>query len=174
MRMGRLVVVTGFAVLAGALSGGTSAAAVADIRASALGPGSAAVSWQVAGATRAWVDLGRSTPFGVWYPAARQSDGHFVATLTGLAPSTTYAFRVRTVSPAGSADALGSAVEGACSDVIAVNPSYDPASAIISLKGIGPRSFTVFGESRTVQTRRSLLVDRFEPLAVHVYVAAPR
>ncbi|HEY8630962.1 MAG TPA: hypothetical protein VIL73_10565 [Gaiellaceae bacterium] len=58
--------------------------------------------------------------------------------------------------------------------VIAVNPSYDPPTAIISLKGIGSRSFAVFGESRTVQTRRSLLVDRFERLAVHVYVAAPR
>jgi hypothetical protein len=42
--MGRLVVVTGFALLAGALWGGTSAAAVADVRAFALGPGSASVS----------------------------------------------------------------------------------------------------------------------------------
>jgi hypothetical protein len=58
--------------------------------------------------------------------------------------------------------------------VIAVNPSYEPATASIRLKGIGSRSFTVFGESRSVQTRRGLLVDQFEPLAVHVYVAAPR
>jgi hypothetical protein len=58
--------------------------------------------------------------------------------------------------------------------VIAVNPSHEPATAIIRLKGIGSRSFTVFGESRTVQTQGSLLVDQFEPLAVHVYVAAPR
>ncbi len=108
MRIRRLVVVTAVALLAGTPWPGTGAAAVADVRASALGPGSASLTWQAAGATRAWVELGRSAPFGVWYPATRQPDGHFAATLTGLAPSTTYAFRVRSVSPAGSADALGS------------------------------------------------------------------
>jgi hypothetical protein len=106
--MGRLVVITGLALLATALWGGAGAAAVADVRASALGAGSASVTWQAAGASRAWVELGRSAPFGVWYPATRQPDGHFTATLTGLAPATTYAFRVRTVGPAGNADALGS------------------------------------------------------------------
>ena len=108
MRPGHLFAVTGFALLAGALWGDASAAAVADMRASALGPGSALVTWQAPGASRAWVELGRSTPFGIWYPATRQPNGRFAATLTGLAPSTTYLFRVRTVGPAGSADALGS------------------------------------------------------------------
>ena len=58
--------------------------------------------------------------------------------------------------------------------VIAVNPTYAPATATLRIKGIGSRIFTVFDESRTVQTRRGLLTDAFAPLEVHVYIAAPR
>ena len=58
--------------------------------------------------------------------------------------------------------------------VIAVNPTYAATAATIRIKGIGSRTFTVFGEPRTVSTQRSLLTDTFEPLTVHVYVAAPK
>jgi hypothetical protein len=58
--------------------------------------------------------------------------------------------------------------------VIAVNPTYNPTAATIALKGVRSRSFSVFGESRAVNAWRGLLVDWFDPLAVHVYIAAPR
>jgi hypothetical protein len=92
--------------------------------------------------------------------------GELAPALTGVEVAVKLARRSRVV--------VGARTFNGALYVIAVNPSHEPATAIIRLKGIGSRSFTVFGESRTVQTQGSLLVDQFEPLAVHVYVAAPR
>jgi hypothetical protein len=126
--------------------------------------------------THTWRENG--TPEPMWSPfdVAPDVQAQMVKTnleIGGLAPALSgqeVAVKLVGKSPV----VVGARIFNKALYVIAVNPSYDPATAIIRLKGIGSRSFTVFGESRTVQTQGSLLVDQFEPLAVHVYVAAPR
>jgi hypothetical protein len=58
--------------------------------------------------------------------------------------------------------------------VIAVNPTRKPVRATITAPGLGGRSVSVLGEGRTVAATGDSLVDAFAPLAVHLYVAAPR
>jgi hypothetical protein len=58
--------------------------------------------------------------------------------------------------------------------VIAVNPSYAPASATIVLKGLDGRPLQVLDEGRSVTPKGDAFTDGFAPLAVHLYVAPPR
>jgi hypothetical protein len=57
--------------------------------------------------------------------------------------------------------------------VVAVNPSYLPAHATVTVRGLGGRALTVFDETRTVASSGDTFEDDFAPLAAHVYVAAP-
>jgi hypothetical protein len=57
--------------------------------------------------------------------------------------------------------------------VVAVNTSYGPSEATISLPGLGGRPLTVFGEGRTVRASGDTFADAFDGLGVHVYVVAP-
>jgi hypothetical protein len=57
--------------------------------------------------------------------------------------------------------------------VVAVNSSYSPAQARISVSGLGGRPLSVFDEGRTVASQGDTFTDGFAPLAAHVYVAAP-
>ncbi len=108
MRAPRVLAVAAALLVVGTSSAGASATTVADVRASAAGPGSAAVTWQAPGASRAWIEVGRSAPFGVWYPATLRPDGRFAAALTALAPATTYSFRIRAAGRGSQAEAVGS------------------------------------------------------------------
>jgi hypothetical protein len=57
--------------------------------------------------------------------------------------------------------------------VIAVNPTRTSVRATIEASGLSGRSAAVLGEGRSVAASGDKLVDSFEPLAVHLYVAAP-
>jgi hypothetical protein len=57
--------------------------------------------------------------------------------------------------------------------VIAVNAGYGPADATITVPSLNGRTLTVLGESRRVDSDGSSFQDHFDPLEVHIYVAAP-
>jgi hypothetical protein len=58
--------------------------------------------------------------------------------------------------------------------VIAVNSSRSPVEASIHVSGLGGRMVDVLGEQRQLKTSDDdLITDGFDPLAVHIYVAAP-
>jgi hypothetical protein len=58
--------------------------------------------------------------------------------------------------------------------VFAVNPTFGPTPATVSVPGLGGRALQVLGEGRTVTPTGDTFSDSFGPLAVHLYVAAPR
>jgi hypothetical protein len=58
--------------------------------------------------------------------------------------------------------------------VFAVNPTYAPVKATIGAPGLDGRPLEVLGENRTVTPAGGAFSDEFAPLAVHLYVAAPR
>jgi hypothetical protein len=57
--------------------------------------------------------------------------------------------------------------------VIAVNAGYTDADAIITVPSLNGRTLMVVGESRRVDSDADAFTDHFQPLAVHIYVAAP-
>ncbi len=57
--------------------------------------------------------------------------------------------------------------------VIAVNSSTKPTIGRILVPGLGDRNLTVFGENRIVPSSLSQIVDNFEGLGVHIYIAPP-
>jgi hypothetical protein len=57
--------------------------------------------------------------------------------------------------------------------VFAVNSSRSAVNAKMTIPGLNGRPLTVMGESRRVNTDGGTFTDRFAPLAVHVYIAAP-
>lgn len=78
-----------------------------------------------------------------------------------------------TVSPAASpVRAAGFRLNGAYF-VAAVSPSRTPLEATVTVPGLGDRTLVPLGEGRTVESRGGRISDRFEPLAVHLYVSAP-
>jgi hypothetical protein len=58
--------------------------------------------------------------------------------------------------------------------VIAVNPTNTTVQATIKARGLANHPAGVLSESRTVTASGDSLTDSFGPLAVHVYVVAPR
>jgi hypothetical protein len=58
--------------------------------------------------------------------------------------------------------------------VIAVNPTRRAVRATITAPGLAGRTLGVLGEGRSVASSGDSLADDFAPLAVHLYVAAPR
>jgi hypothetical protein len=57
--------------------------------------------------------------------------------------------------------------------VVAVNSSRAAVNAKMSIPALNGRSLTVIGESRRVNSDGDTFTDRFAPLAVHLYIAAP-
>lgn len=58
--------------------------------------------------------------------------------------------------------------------VIAVNSSRAPVEASIHVSGLGGRTLDVLGEERQLKASDDdLITDGFDPLTVHIYVAAP-
>jgi hypothetical protein len=62
---------------------------------------------------------------------------------------------------------------GGATYVIAVNTGYTDTDATITVPSLNGRTLTVIGESRRVDAVGDAFGDHFEPLAVHIYVAAP-
>ena len=57
--------------------------------------------------------------------------------------------------------------------VIAVNTGFAAADASITVPALNGRTLTVLGESRRVDSDGDAFTDHFQPLAVHIYIAAP-
>jgi hypothetical protein len=57
--------------------------------------------------------------------------------------------------------------------VIAVNAGYTDADVTITVPSLNGRTLMVLGESRRVDSDADAFTDHFQPLAVHIYVAAP-
>jgi hypothetical protein len=57
--------------------------------------------------------------------------------------------------------------------VFAINSSRTAVSAKMSIPALKGRPLTVMGESRRVNSDGDTFVDRFAPMAVHLYIAAP-
>ena len=57
--------------------------------------------------------------------------------------------------------------------VIAVNSSTKPTTGRVMVPGLGDRALRVFGENRTLTSQLSQIVDGFDGLGVHIYVAPP-
>ena len=57
--------------------------------------------------------------------------------------------------------------------VFAVNSSRAAVNAKMSIPALNGRPVTVMGESRRVNSDGDTFSDRFAPLAVHLYIAAP-
>lgn len=57
--------------------------------------------------------------------------------------------------------------------VIAVNTSTKPVNGRVMVPGLGDRALRVFGENRTLTAQLSQIVDGFDGLGVHIYVAPP-
>jgi hypothetical protein len=68
---------------------------------------------------------------------------------------------------------VGARTLGGAIYVIAVNSIRAPVESAIRVPGLGARTVTVLDERRTVTALNDVITDRFEPLGVHVYVAAP-
>ena len=56
---------------------------------------------------------------------------------------------------------------------IAVNMSTKPVSGRLMVPALGDRALRVFGENRTVTSQLSQIVDNFDGLGVHIYIAPP-
>jgi hypothetical protein len=57
--------------------------------------------------------------------------------------------------------------------LIAVNAGYTDADATFTVPSLNGRTLMVLGESRRVDSDGDVFTDHFQPLAVHIYVAAP-
>jgi hypothetical protein len=57
--------------------------------------------------------------------------------------------------------------------VIAVNSIRAPVESAIRVPGLAARTVNVLYEGRKLTAVNDVITDRFEPLAVHVYVAVP-
>ena len=57
--------------------------------------------------------------------------------------------------------------------LVAVNSGYGPASATITLPGLGGRPVTVVGEGRRLLPGGDTFSDSFDPLVVHLYIVRP-
>lgn len=57
--------------------------------------------------------------------------------------------------------------------VFAINSGFDATDATITVPSLNGRTLTVLGESRRVDATGDSLTDHFDPLAVHIYIAAP-
>jgi hypothetical protein len=68
---------------------------------------------------------------------------------------------------------VGARVYGNAVYVIAVNAAYSAVQATVQVPGLAGRTLSVLDEKRTVPSGDGNFVDSFEPLGVHVYIAAP-
>jgi hypothetical protein len=57
--------------------------------------------------------------------------------------------------------------------VIAVNSSTKATTGRLMVPGLGDRVLRVFDEGRTVTSQLSQIVDNFDGLGVHIYIAPP-
>jgi hypothetical protein len=62
---------------------------------------------------------------------------------------------------------------GGATYVIVVNPTWEGVDTTITVPSLNGRTVSVLGESRRVDADANSFTDHFEPLGVHIYIAAP-
>jgi hypothetical protein len=106
-------------------------------------------------------------------PGVESALPQIVTRLQRLAPALCSPYRDVVVPWNGSVAASAREFNGALY-VIAVNASDRATTIPFRLDGLGGRTLAVLDEARTIRpTKKVYFRDRFEPYAVHVYVAAP-
>jgi hypothetical protein len=75
---------------------------------------------------------------------------------------------------AGGAVKVGGHVLNGALYLFAVNSSFSAQTVSLSSPGLNGRTLTVIGEGRTVAAQDDSFQDHFDPLAVHIYMAAPQ
>ena len=108
----------------------------------------------------------------VWNPPIRDAITSINRDIVSLAPALLDAASTGIVGPA-SPLRVGVRRHNGAIYVIAVNTSTNPMSGRVMVPGLGDRNLTAFGEGRTVPAQMSQIVDNFDGLGVHIYVAPP-
>ena len=57
--------------------------------------------------------------------------------------------------------------------IFAINSGFTPTDATITVPSLNDRTLMVLGESRRVDASGDSITDHFDPLEVHIYIAAP-
>jgi hypothetical protein len=109
---------------------------------------------------------------GGWPAVMQNGISGVTAEIHALAPALLAPEQPVSVEPQGSLRATARVLDGALY-VVAVNPGWHAVRARLTVPELGDRGLEVLGEGRTVGASDGVLSDRFGPLAVHVYVAAP-
>ncbi|MCW2976158.1 MAG: putative lipoprotein, partial [Actinomycetia bacterium] len=68
---------------------------------------------------------------------------------------------------------VGARAHNGATYVIAVNTTRSPVDTTIAVPGLKAAAVDVYGEQRQVSVADGALTDHFDPLTVHIYVAAP-
>jgi hypothetical protein len=109
---------------------------------------------------------------GGWTALMQDGISQVTEKIHALSPALLAPERPASARPEGSLQVSARVLDGALY-VVAVNPGWSAVDARISVPGAGGRTLGVLGEARTLTARRGAFRDRFGPLAVHLYVAAP-
>ena len=108
----------------------------------------------------------------VWEPAVRDTITSIDRDIVSLAPALLDVAGPGIVGP-GSTLRVGVRRHNGAVYVIAVNSSTKPVTGRVLVSGLGERQLQVFGENRTVTSQLSQIVDSFDGLGVHIYIAPP-
>ena len=108
----------------------------------------------------------------VWDPPIRDTITSIDRDIVALAPALLDVAGPGIVGP-GSPIRVGVRRHNGAVYVIAVNTSTKPVNGRVMVSGLGNRVLRVFGENRTLQAQLSQVVDGFDGLGVHIYVAPP-
>ena len=108
----------------------------------------------------------------VWAPPIRDTITSIDHDIVALAPALLDTPGTGVVGPS-STIRVGIRRHNGAIYVIAVNTSTKPVSGRLMVPALGDRALTVFGENRTITSQLSQLVDNFDGLGVHIYIAPP-
>jgi hypothetical protein len=109
---------------------------------------------------------------GGWPAVMQNGISHVTSEIRALAPALLASERPAFAQPQNALRVTAHVLDGALY-VVAVNASWSPVKARLTVPAAGGRSLGVLAEGRTLTARNGVIRDRFGPLAVHVYLAAP-
>lgn len=112
-------------------------------------------------------------PPGAWTGEVGETIAEVASAVRYLGPALLSPPVPAATEPAGGPVWAGARRFGGALYAVAVNASYAPTRAAVRLPGLAGRPLTVVGEGRTVTPAGEVFRDAFEPLAAHLYVAAP-
>jgi phosphodiesterase/alkaline phosphatase D-like protein len=119
---------------------------ISAVQAGSIGPTSALITWTTSNASNSRVDYGTTASYGTVATSASSVTAHSV-TLAGLAPSTTYHFKVTSV------DGSNQTASGADTTFTTIAPPALQLSAV-QATGVGTTTATVTWTTNTASTSR--------------------